>query len=111
LKSALERAFLIMESVADRSGSELSYAETEGILEEELAKMPKNMREAFLLRLDNQSIPMIAHSLHLADPTLNNLLTEATRRSKENLPRRFDNHTAQYVSLFLYALNKLLIYN
>lgn len=111
LKSALERAFLIMESVVDRSELGLSYEETEGILEEELAKMPKNMRETFLLRLDNQSIPMIAQSLNLADQTVNNLLTEARRRLKENLPRRFENHHPQYVILFLYALNEMLTYN
>src|SRR5690606_9461952 len=100
LKDALLRASQIMDAVVERSESGLSYEDTETILKEELAKMPKNMRETLLLRLDDHSIPMIAKSLNIADQTVNNLLSEARRRLKENLPRRFENHNSLYVILF-----------
>ncbi|WP_324373233.1 sigma-70 family RNA polymerase sigma factor [Pedobacter sp.] len=86
----------------------LSYQEVEDILEDELEKMPDNMRKSFLLKLDNLSTPDIAKSLNLAEQTVSNLLTEASKRLRKNLPHRFHDGAIPILIALLQIVHDLL---
>lgn len=66
-----------------------AYREVEKALEAELVLMPANMRDAFILRMDEHSIREIALRLGLAEQTISNNLSEATRRLRKALRHRF----------------------
>ncbi len=93
--------------VLDRSG--LSHQQVEDLLEEELSQMPENMQKTFRLRLENMNTPTIAQRLNLAEQTVSNLITEASKRLRNNLPRRFNEHTPIALALFLCAIYDYLI--
>lgn len=93
--------------VRDRGG--LSHQQVEDLLEEELSLMPENMRKTFRLRLDNVNTPTIARQLNLAEQTVSNLITEASKRLRKSLPQRFNEHTPIMLALFLCAVYDYLI--
>ncbi|MFC3198759.1 sigma-70 family RNA polymerase sigma factor [Parapedobacter deserti] len=90
-----------MDTLMGQPDSVWSHQEVETIFDDELQRMPENMRKSFLLRLDNQSTPDIARRLNLAEQTVSNLLTEATKRLRKNLPHRFRGNTAPWVVMVL----------
>lgn len=85
-----------------------SHQEVEEILDDELKRMPDNMRRSFLLKLDNLSTPDIAKRLDLAEQTVSNLLTEASKRLRKNLPQRFQGNVIPVLTTFLYVVHDLL---
>src|SRR5690606_8236524 len=46
-RTVFERAYRMMETMVDHQPTDLSYEAVEDILEDELGKMPRNMRESF----------------------------------------------------------------
>lgn len=107
-KEVFESAFHLMEKVADKTGFELGHEDVEEILEDELKKMPSNMRDSFRMRMNEMSPKEIARKLNLADQTVNNLLTEANKRLKKSLPHRFENHNAILIVTLLQVVDDLL---
>ncbi|SEK26834.1 sigma-70 family RNA polymerase sigma factor [Parapedobacter koreensis] len=97
-----------MEAFLRQSDDAWSYQEVEDILEDELEKMPDNMRKSFLLKLDNLSTPDIAKRLNLAEQTVSNLLTEASKRLRKNLPHRFQDNAMPILITFLQVIHDLL---
>lgn|SRR5690606_26520921 len=67
----------------------LSHEQVERIFVEELQKMPLNMRRSISMSMERHSIRTIAHTLDLADQTVNNLVSEARDRLRKTLPSRF----------------------
>lgn len=105
-----DQALAQMDRILQHPDNDLSYQEVEAIFEDELKRMPENMRKSFLLRLDNLSTPDIAKQLNLAEQTVSNLLSEATKRLKNNLPNRFEKHSVPLLIPFLLqAVHDLLI--
>ncbi len=98
-----------MEAVMPDSDNQLSHQAVEDIFEEELGKMPENMRRSLLLRLEKQSTPQIAARLDLAEQTVSNLLTEAFKRLRKTLSHRFSEHSTPAVIALCHLLHDLLI--
>lgn len=86
-----ERVFQRMSKITDSMDDLSMYKELEEALGIELEKMSENMKNSFLMRLDNFSIKEIAARLNLAEQTVNNNLAEASKRLRKNLAHRFNN--------------------
>lgn len=97
-----------MDTFLRQSNGAWSYQEVEDILEDELEKMPDNMRKSFLLKLDNLSTPDIAKRLNLAEQTVSNLLTEASKRLRKDLPHRFRDNALPVLITLLRVVHDLL---
>eukprot|EP01133_Synstelium_polycarpum_P019219 gene19219-23027_t len=67
------------------------YKHLEQALDDELEKMPKNMKNSLLLRLDNLSVKDIALRLDLAEQTVSNNLSAASKRLHKNLGSKLNN--------------------
>lgn len=65
-----------------------AYLHLEELLEEELQKMPHNMKEAIVLKWDQLSIKEIAEKLNLSEQTVKNNLTEGSKRLQRSLLQR-----------------------
>ena len=77
--------------------------------QEEMEKMPSNMRASLQLRLENYDVKDIAQTLNLADQTVNNLLSEAKKRLKKDLPKRFEHYNNIHALTFIFFVYQLLI--
>lgn len=86
-----EKVFQRMSKITDSMDDLSIYKELEDALGVELEKMSENMKNSFLMRLDNFSIKEIAVRLNLAEQTVNNNLTEASKRLRKNLAHKFNN--------------------
>lgn len=64
-----------------------AYLNLERLLEEELNKMPQNMKAAILLKWDQMNIKDIAAKLRLSEQTVKNNLTEGGKRLQRALTR------------------------
>ena len=108
-KRVFDHALAQMDHILQQPDHALSYQEVEAIFEDELKSMPENMRNSFLLRLDNLSTPDIAKQLNLAEQTVSNLISEASKRLRNNLPNRFEKHSIPLLIPFvLQAVHDLL---
>lgn len=105
----LDHASQQMETIIQQADGIWSHREVEDVLEDELKKMPKNMRNSFLLRLENLSTPDIAKRLNLAEQTVSNLHTEAGKRLRKKLLHRLRGITVPILITFLHVVNNLLI--
>jgi len=76
LQNALERVNLLEDSIHSLT----DYLELEKTLQEAVECMPEMLKRVYQLRSENQSIKDIATELGLADQTVKNYLTEASRR-------------------------------
>lgn len=110
-QQVLERAFAVMEQVSLDHQFYLSYDEVERILEDELDKMPHNMKASFVLKMNNTNVKEIASQLDLADQTVSNLLSEATKRLKKSLPQRFESPHSLFIVGLIQVVNDLLTKN
>ena len=90
-QTVLEKVFHQMSKITSSMDDLSMYKELEDALEAELDNMSENMKNSFLMRLDNFSIKEIAARLNLAEQTVNNNLTEASKRLRKNLAHRFNN--------------------
>ncbi len=104
----LDHVMKQMDMRVQHSAGSRSYQEVEDIFDDELGKMPDNMRRSFLLKLDNLSTPDIAERLDLAEQTVSNLLTEASKRLRKNLPHRFQDNALPILATFLQVVHDLL---
>lgn len=86
-----------------------SYLEVEEAFDDELNKMPENMRKSLLLRLENHSVAEIAKQLNLAEQTVNNLHSEASKRLRKKMLHRLRGAAVPMTIFLLHALNDLLI--
>lgn len=107
--TVVQRAYYLMEMVVKQDELGLSYERAEEILQEEIEKMPGNMRQSLQLRLENYDVKEIAQTLNLADQTVNNLLSEAKKRLRKDLPKRFENYNNIHSFTFIYFVYQLLI--
>ncbi len=107
--TVVERAYYLMEMVVKQDEMGLSYEDAEEILQEEMEKMPSNMRASLQLRLENYDVKDIAQTLNLADQTVNNLLSEAKKRLKKDLPKRFEHYNNIHGLTFIFFVYQLLI--
>lgn len=105
----IEHAYTQMEVHVNQPDFSLSYQIVEGILEEELAVMPENMRKSLQMRLDHFSVSEIANRLGLADQTVYNLLSQASGRLKRNLPRRFEEYHSLHMLIILKSMIDFLM--
>ncbi|SEL68939.1 RNA polymerase sigma-70 factor, ECF subfamily [Olivibacter domesticus] len=108
-KRVLDRASQQMDTIIQQADASWSHREVEDVLEDELQKMPENMRNSFLLRLENLSTPDIAKRLNLAEQTVSNLHTEAGKRLRKKLLHRLRGITVPILITFLQVVNNLLI--
>lgn len=76
-----------------------AYLYLERLLDDELSKMPHNMKEAILLKWDQMNIKEIATKLHLSEQTVKNNLTEGGKRLQRALIQR--DHGKYSALLFL----------
>lgn len=97
-----------MDMLLRQPDSAWSHQEVEEVLDDELERMPENMRRSFLLKLDNLSTPDIAKRLNLAEQTVSNLLTEASKRLRKNLPHRFQDNAMPALTAILCVVHDLL---
>jgi RNA polymerase sigma-70 factor (ECF subfamily) len=81
-----------------------TYLALEKIVELELEKMSKNMREILLLRWEKYSIPCIAEKLQLSEQTVKNNLTTAKRRLKRKIDENSENLDIILISQISFAL-------
>jgi RNA polymerase sigma-70 factor (family 1) len=105
----LDHASKQMETIIQQTDAAWSHREVENVLEDELQKMPENMRNSFLLRLENLSTSDIAKRLNLAEQTVSNLHTEAGKRLRKKLLHRLRGITIPFLITFLQVVNNLLI--
>ncbi|WP_442588166.1 RNA polymerase sigma factor [Pedobacter sp. AW31-3R] len=89
--TVFEKVFRRMTEISNTMDDLSMYKELEEALGAELEEMSENMKNSFLMRLDNFSIKEIAARLNLAEQTVNNNLTEAGKRLRKNLAHRFNN--------------------
>lgn len=108
-KRVLDHASQQMDTIIQQADASWSHREVEDVLEDELQKMPENMRNSFLLRLENLSTPDIAKRLNLAEQTVSNLHTEAGKRLRKKLLHRLRGITVPILITFLQVVNNLLI--
>jgi len=66
-----------------------TYLALENFLDNQVKQFPATMRNVFLLRNDHQSIRQIAERLNLAEQTVKNNLTEASRRLRKAIREEF----------------------
>lgn len=85
LDNALERITQLLHSHQNLS----AYFDLERIVSEEVAEMPVNMKNSFLLRSDSYSIKEIAGNLNLAEQTVSNNITEALKRLKKRIKMEY----------------------
>ncbi len=76
------------------------YQELEDFVDEQVSGFPETMKAVFLMNTKNYSISGIAESLDLAEQTVKNNLTEANRRLKASLIKKF---TDENLALFFIA--------
>lgn len=97
---ALERITQLLHSHQNLSG----YFDLERIVSEEVAEMPANMQNSFLLRSESYSIKEIAGNLNLAEQTVSNNITEALKRLKKRIkveyPERYAGCIVAVTALF-----------
>lgn len=97
-----------MDTVLHQTVDSKTYQEIEDILDEEISKMPDNMRQSFLLKLENVATSEIAKRLNLAEQTVSNLLSEASKRLRKNLPPRFEERTFHTLMITLQVIHDFL---
>lgn len=81
-----------------------AYLQLEDLLDKELQKMPRNMKDAILLKWDQLSIKEIAQQLNLSEQTVKNNLTEGSKRLQRALVQR---HPGRYSALLYLAVQSL----
>ncbi|WP_166670640.1 RNA polymerase sigma factor [Olivibacter sp. XZL3] len=101
---------ILMERLSrlEETDDQLMLKETQHVVDQELHKMPHNMRLCFILsRYEEKSIHDIANELNLSEQTVKNNISEALRRLRSSL----ESASMAYALLLLFdLLNKNLTY-
>ncbi len=100
----IDLAMSRMELTVEPESDSISRDVLEESLDKALYGMPENMKQAFLLRCENQSIKEIAEKLGLAEQTVSNNISEAVRRLRHKLS---DQHHEEFLVGFLIFMSLL----
>lgn len=103
-EKVLQRMTELSDGIDDLAG----YKDLEQALDDELEKMPPNMKNSLLLRLDNLSVKDIAARLDLAEQTVSNNLSAASKRLHKNLGHKFNGGQLGTVVILIQVVNDLL---
>jgi len=102
LQSALDRVDILVGSAHSLS----DYFELEKVLENAIAQMPEMLRKVYQLRSKNLSVKDIAGELDLADQTVKNYITEASRRLRISVAKKYPEKHLTYMALLAILLHK-----
>jgi RNA polymerase sigma factor (sigma-70 family) len=103
-EKVLQRMAELSGGIDDLAG----YKDLEKALDDELEKMPQNMKNSLLLRLDNLSVKDIATHLDLAEQTVSNNLTAAGKRLHKNLGSKLNDGQLGVILVMIQVVNDLL---
>ncbi|WPU92736.1 sigma-70 family RNA polymerase sigma factor [Mucilaginibacter sabulilitoris] len=104
-QKAIERALERMHNLFASMDELSSYYNLEKVVEEEVLRMPDNMKYSFLLRSDNRSVKEIADNLNLAEQTVSNNITKALKRLRKRLVLEYPDRHLTCIALLFYLLN------
>jgi RNA polymerase sigma-70 factor (family 1) len=102
LQSALDRVTVLEESIHSLS----DYLELEKVLQDAVEQMPGMLKQVYQLRSENLSIKEIAGELGLADQTVKNYITEASRRLRITVAEKYPEKHLTYMALLTILLHK-----
>ena len=85
------------------------YNDLEQALNDELEKMPQNMKNSLLLKLDNLPVKEIAKRLGLAEQTVSNNLAAANKRLHKNLRHKLNEGQLGALIIMIQVVNDLLM--
>jgi RNA polymerase sigma-70 factor (ECF subfamily) len=102
LQSALDRMDILEESIHSLS----DYLELEKILQDAVDQMPEMLKRVYQLRSESLSIKEISDEVGLADQTVKNYLTEASRRLRITVAEKCPEKHLTYMALLAILLHK-----
>ena len=93
LATALEK----MKEIEDNAYDLSIYLEMEQEVSNEIDQFPENMRLAFLMRGDDKTVREIALELGIAEQTVRNNVSEALRRLRILLSKKYPEQSLKYI--------------
>lgn len=107
LSVAMTKMKEIESSVHDLS----TYYEMEKVVSDAIDEFPENMRVAFLMRSDDKTIKEIAIELGIAEQTVKNNISEALRRLRITLSKKYPEQSLKYILVIATLVGDKLMNN
>lgn len=100
-EEVLQKVMVRMEEMNQETHDIDRYLELEKFVDRCIEEFPETMRAIFLMRSDKYTIQQISGSLNLAEQTVKNNISEATKRLRKALNKKFRDE--QIITAFLIA--------
>ncbi|GAA4317941.1 RNA polymerase sigma-70 factor [Mucilaginibacter gynuensis] len=100
-EDVLQKIMYRMETMSQDNHDLKRYLELEEFVNDHIDTFPETMRAVFLMRSDKFTVRQIALALNLAEQTVKNNITEATKRLRAALSKKFSDE--EFIAAFIIA--------